>query len=266
MIRQALVEVHLRQVPIDLWKRATAHQEAVQREMDLMRAAEPVDSVPNRLLSLLEDLDRRFGDLNDPTWEQLRVADERGEETANVVFEVPPPAAAAARELGAMMSEVDEFCRAGDHLMTLATPPEIVSFREWLIDEFTRQIDHGAEPLPWHGHLARTDPSPVDAAVPASTGSGWETIVFEGSLDLATVGELRDTIQEMRSRNPEEIVVDLTDVGFVDSIGIGLLITTHSRLAGEGVALRLIVSPRLKELLRLSGLIDLLQPEDPPGT
>jgi len=75
-----------------------------------------------------------------------------------------------------------------------------------------------------------------------------------------------DTIQEMRSRNPGQIVVDLANVGFVDSIGIGLLITTHSRLAEEGVALRLIVSPRLKELLRLSGLIDLLQPEGPPGT
>jgi anti-anti-sigma factor len=235
--------------------------------MDLLRAAEPVDAVPNRLLSLLEDLDRRFGDLNDPAWDQLRVAEERGEETANVVFEVPPPAAAAARELGAMMSEVDEFCRSGDHLMTLATPPEIVSFRQWLIDEFTRQIDHGAAPRPWHGQLARTPPSPGDSATLAPAGTGSETIVFEGSLDLATVGGLRDTIQEMRSRNPGEIVVDLTNVGFVDSIGIGLLITTHTRLAEEGVALRLIVSPRLRELLRLSGLIDLLAPEDPaPGT
>jgi anti-anti-sigma factor len=89
--------------------------------------------------------------------------------------------------------------------------------------------------------------------------------VFEGSLDLATVGELRDTIQERRSRGPGQIVVDLTRVGFVDSIGIGLLITTHTRLEEEGVELRLIVSPRLKDLLELSGLTDLLRPEDPPA-
>jgi hypothetical protein len=45
-----------------------------------------------------------------------------------------------------------------------------------------------------------------------------------------------------------------------------LLITTHSRLEEEGVKLRLIVSPRLKGLLELSGLIELLGPEDPPPT
>ena len=49
-------------------------------------------------------------------------------------------------------------------------------------------------------------------------------------------------------------------------VGIGLLITTHTRLEEEGVELRLIVSPRLKALLELSGLTDLLQPEDPTAS
>ena len=172
---------------------------------------------------------------------------------------------AAARSMAAMMAEVDEFCRAGDHLMTLATPPEVVALREWVLEELTRQIDEGGEPVPWSNHVSRAGRS-SKAADPASSRAGSETIVFEGSLDLATVGELRDTIQERRSRGPGQIVVDLTGVGFVDSIGIGLLITTHTRLEEEGVVLRLIVSPRLKELLKLSGLTDLLRPEDPPAS
>ncbi|HSJ82202.1 MAG TPA: STAS domain-containing protein [Acidimicrobiia bacterium] len=267
MIPQEMVQVRLRQLPVDLWTRARAHQEAIRREFDLMRASEPADSVPLRLLDLVEDFDARFGDFGDPWRGQLTAAAERGQELTDLTFEVPAPVAAAARELATMLSEVDEFCRAGDHLMTLATPPDLVSFREWLIDELTRQIDGGGEPLPWPEYQREmSNPSSVPSQNPAANGGGSETIAFEGSLDLDTVGELRETIQEIRARDPSEIVVDLTGVGFIDSVGIGLLITTHTRLEEEGVKLRLIVSPRLRGLLELSGLIELLRPEEAPPT
>ena len=266
MIQDEKVQLHLLQVPIELWKRTRAHQDAVRREMDLLRASEPAGSVPHRLMSLVEDFDARFGEFSDRSWGEFAAVAEDGGEAADLTIEIPAPAVAAAREMAAMMAEVDEFCRAGDHLMTLATPPDLVALREWVLRELTHQVDQGGEPTPWPDHVSGARPPSRAVADPIVSRAGSETIVFEGSLDLATVGELRDTIQEMRSRNPGQIVVDLINVGFVDSIGIGLLITTHSRLAEEGVALRLIVSPRLKELLRLSGLIDLLQPEDPPGT
>ena len=262
MTREEIVQVRLRQVPVDLWTRARAHQEAIRREFDLMRASEPAGSVPHRLLDLVADFDARFGDFGDPLRDELSAAAARGDELTNLTLEVPTPLAAAARELAAMLSEVDEFCREGDHLMTLATPPELVSFREWLVNEFTRQIDSDEEPLAWPEYQRERPTSTAPSPLPAANGGGSETIVFEGSLDLDTVGELRETIQEIRAKGPDEIVVDLTGVGFIDSVGIGLLITTHTRLEEEGVKLRLIVSPRLKGLLELSGLIELLRPED----
>jgi anti-anti-sigma factor len=268
MMRQEMVQVRLLQVPVDLWKRARAHQEAIRREFDLMRASEPAGSVPHRLLDLVEDFDSRFGEVADPWRDELAAAAARGDELTDLTLRLPTPVAAAARDLASMMSQVDEFCRDGDHLMTLATPPDIVSFREWLVDELTRQIDRGQEPLPWPVYdRERPTASPAAASPnPAANGGGSETIVFAGSLDLDTVGELRETIQEIRAKGPDEIVVDLTEVGFIDSVGIGLLITTHTRLEEEGVKLRLIVSPRLKGLLELSGLIELLRPEDAPTT
>jgi len=261
-----MVQVHLLQVPVELWRQARAHQDAVRREMDLLRASEPADSVPHRLMSLVEDFDARFGELSDRSWGDFEAAVEDGGEAADLTIEIPAPAVAAARAMAAMMAEVDEFCRAGDHLMTLATPPELVALREWVLGELTHQVDQGGEPSPWPDHVSRVARPSHAADDPALSRVGSETIVFEGSLDLATVGELRDTIQERRSRGPGQIVVDLTGVGFVDSIGIGLLITTHTRLEEEGVELRLIVSPRLKDLLELSGLTDLLRPEDPPAS
>ena len=264
MIQDQLVEVYLRDLPVDLWKRASAHHEAIQRELEIMRGSQPLDSVPNRLANLIESFDARFGDVGDPAWMELQAAADRGEETIDLTVRVPEPVSGAALQLGSMLEEVDEYCRAGDHLMTLATPPDLVAFREWFLDEFTRQIEGGAEPLPWDENRTRSDRSPKAADGAPNAGRGTETIVFEGSLDLATAGELRDSIQALRAHDPSEIVVDLTNVGFVDSIGIGLLVTTHSRLEEDGVRLRLVVPSRLKELLRLSGLIELLQPEDAP--
>jgi len=264
MIQDQLVEVHLRGLPIDLWKRASAHQEAIQRELEIMRGSEPPDSVPNRLITLIEGFDARFGETSDPAWSELRAAADRGEKTMDLTIRVPGPASGAASELASMLDEVDEYCRAGDHLMTLATPPELVAFREWFLDEFIRQIEGGGEPLPWQEYRGQLGSQPDNSEQPATPRRGSETIVFEGSLDLATAGELRDSIQARRANDPGEIVVDLTNVGFVDSIGIGLLVTTHSRLQEEGVSLQLIVPPRVKELLRLSGLIELLRPEDAP--
>ena len=47
-----------------------------------------------------------------------------------------------------MLDEADEYCRRGDHLLTLATPPEELRFRRWFISEFVDQVN-GAPPTPW---------------------------------------------------------------------------------------------------------------------
>ncbi len=60
---------------------------------------------------------------------------------------MPPEVAAAARRLGDLLDEADEFCRSG-HLLTVATQPESVAFRRWYLGEFQRQID-GHPPGPW---------------------------------------------------------------------------------------------------------------------
>jgi hypothetical protein len=47
-----------------------------------------------------------------------------------------------------MLDEADEYCRRGEHLLTLETPPELVRFRRWYLQEFVNQIA-GAAPEPW---------------------------------------------------------------------------------------------------------------------
>jgi anti-anti-sigma factor len=251
--QEELIEVRLLGVPVDLWRRASAHQEALQREFEIIRSTDPAQSVPNRLLELIDSFRTQFGDASDATWDQLRLAANDGATAKDLGFRVPAAAGRAAAELNVLMAEVDAYCRSGSHLLTLATPPEQVALREWMLGEFIHQVN-GRAPMSWDDFLLERKKEEA------------EKIVFDGALDLATAGGLRDEIQERRSRGIRRLVVDLSRVGFVDSIGIGLLVTTHNRLEEEGGTMRLIAPRRVQELLRLSGLIEILKPEDPPQT
>ena len=251
MSRDELVEVRLLGLPVDLWRRANAHQEALQREFEIIRTTEAANSVPHRLLELIDSFRTQFGDTSDATWDELRLAADSGKTAKDLTFRVPVAAASAARELGVTMTEVDAYCQSGSHLLTLATPIDQVALREWILGEIVHQID-GQTPVSWDEFML--DRRREEA----------ERIVFDGALDLATAGGLRDEIQERRRRGIRRLVVDLSRVGFVDSIGISLLVTTHNRLEEEGATMRLIAPRRVQELLRLTGLTELLNPEDPP--
>lgn len=141
-----LVRVSILGMPLDVMQRSSEHTDELLREFALIRE-EGSDHVPARLLALIETLRGRFGSFSEGPRQTMQDALERGDETIDLYYEVPPAVAAAARQLGDLLDEADEFCRAGD-LLTLATPPEGVAFRRWYLDEFQRQID-GQPPRPW---------------------------------------------------------------------------------------------------------------------
>jgi anti-anti-sigma factor len=257
----SLVTVRLLGTPVDLWQKASAHQEAIQREFDIMRSRLPTHSIPHRLLELISDMDARFGEFGQAARQELTSAAERGVRQVDLRYVLPPEAAQGAVQLKEMLAEVDAYCRSGEHLLTLTTPNDQVAFRNWVLDEFVRQIEQRLDPLPWNEHLmVQEDPgSPRD---PGANVSTTETVVFKGDLDLATAGALRDTIQERRTDRLSKLTLDLTEVGFMDSVGISLLVATYNRLTEEGVEMRLIVPHRLYALLKLTGLTDLLKPEE----
>ena len=259
-----LREVHLLDVPVDLWVRATAHQEALQREFDIIRSDLGPDAVPNRLMNLVDQLDGRFSSYGDPGYDRLRTAAEQKEQYVDVTFTVPAEASLGAAQLGAMLREVDEFCLAGHDLLTLATPRPLVVFREWFLEEFTRQIDHGSEPISWMDYQPaaqnQADHSPDTDSFPggATVAGSPHVVKFSGDLDLATASHLRNLIQEQRATGATDLAIDLTDVRFIDSVGISLLVTTHLRMAEEGSVLSFLLPPRLYPLLQLSGLTSVL--------
>ncbi|MGH8957640.1 MAG: STAS domain-containing protein [Acidimicrobiia bacterium] len=263
----ATVEVRLLEMPIELWKRASAHHEAIQREFDIVKADLPRGSLPHQFSDLLEELDLRFAGIGDPNRQELFAAAERGESAIDLVYRVPRELAGATRRLGEMLDAVDEFCLAGEKLLTLATPPDLVFFRRWSLGEFTRQIEDGRSPLPWSRFESEIDQPEADERQTAS-GNGEEVIRFQGDLDLASAGALRNKILGGRDGS-SKLTLDLSRVDLIDSVGISLLITAHARLSEEGVEMQLILPTSLRRLFEISGLIELLNPEfvdDPKET
>lgn len=145
-----LAPVRLLRFPVDVWARSNEHWESLRREFALIALHRDNSDVPRRLLELVAAL---VGEYQEAVADAVRLRDQahaRGEkEVPELVYRVPRQAGAAAtRTLARMLDEADEFCRQGQHLLTLTTPPEALAFRRWYLGEFTAQLQ-GLPPLPW---------------------------------------------------------------------------------------------------------------------
>ena len=69
---------------------------------------------------------------------------------------------------------------------------------------------------------------------------GVRVLAVGGELDLATAPELEQALRRAVNEGVRRVVVDLTEVDFVDSTGIGVLADAHERLVGEGGAIAVV--------------------------
>jgi anti-sigma B factor antagonist len=79
---------------------------------------------------------------------------------------------------------------------------------------------------------------------------------LRGSLDLATSPSLRAALVEAASEGKHDIIVDLTELEFLDSTGLGALIGAHRRALENSGRVRLIVREgAIQRLLNITGLM-----------
>lgn len=147
---EQLVDVHLLRYPLRLGMRASEHYEEVFREFALLAGAGSTDTVPARMIALVDALGRRYARQQEHEIEREEAL-RRGELARDLKIRIPPSAVEASRNLDAMLDETDEFCRDGA-LLTLAPPEDVVAFRRWYLAECVAQIE-GLPPTPWPGAL-----------------------------------------------------------------------------------------------------------------
>jgi hypothetical protein len=100
-------------------------------------------------MEMVDALTSRFSGVNDEPRERLDAAIDRGDPViADHVMALPVEAEPAIRTLEDLLDEADEYCRQGQHLLTLATPADLLAYRRWYLGQIADQLA-GAAPRPW---------------------------------------------------------------------------------------------------------------------
>lgn len=86
---------------------------------------------------------------------------------------------------------------------------------------------------------------------------GTPVVAVSGEVDLHAVPRFRSAVQDAESKAGREdplILVDLSEVEFMDSSGLGVLIGHHRELEESGGELRIVTGEAALKILRLTSL------------
>ena len=96
--------------------------------------------------------------------------------------------------------------------------------------------------------------------------NGEVTVIKEtGDITLNQGGDvmLKDKVQSLLQQGRTKLVLDLGNVSYVDSAGLGQLVQIHSTAKTNGGSLRLVnVTKRLKDLLVVTKLVTIFDSYD----
>ena len=80
-----------------------------------------------------------------------------------------------------------------------------------------------------------------------------------GDLDMSATFALEPVIDRVLAARPRELVLDMERIPFVDSSGLGLMVTTHERAASAGVGMEVTgAGPEIERVFQIAGLDGLL--------
>jgi anti-sigma B factor antagonist len=84
---------------------------------------------------------------------------------------------------------------------------------------------------------------------------GWTVVRASGEIDVATAPGLREQLTAVVEAGTHHVVVDLEDVGFIDSTGLGVLVGAlrRARIA-EGDVRLVCTNPRILKVFQATGL------------
>ena len=83
-----------------------------------------------------------------------------------------------------------------------------------------------------------------------------DVIPFAGELDAHSAPMLQKAVDRTLAAAPDRLlIIDLTDVSFIDSSGLSVIVGAHKRLSDAGAGVRLVVvTPQVAKVLALTGL------------
>ncbi|RKQ84947.1 anti-sigma B factor antagonist [Solirubrobacter pauli] len=97
-----------------------------------------------------------------------------------------------------------------------------------------------------------------DLTISVSRDGTTVTVTAAGEIDLSTVGELRAAVTEA-AEECDLLRLDLSDVDFIDSTGLGVLLELRSTLRARNVTLEIVAGDGpVRQAVEITGLGELL--------
>lgn len=95
----------------------------------------------------------------------------------------------------------------------------------------------------------------MDLLLSVRPGRGCPVLKVRGELDMATSPQLREGLQQLIDAGDRQVVVDLAEVGFMDSSALGALVVTFKALREAGGRLCLAaVQPAVRGVLTVTSV------------
>jgi len=95
----------------------------------------------------------------------------------------------------------------------------------------------------------------MDLVLGSRSENGWAVLEVQGEVDLYTSSQLRDAILRLAEEGENRIVIDLNNVSFMDSSGLGVLVAGLKRARERGGELALVFGEgSVQKVLGITGL------------
>jgi anti-anti-sigma factor len=103
-------------------------------------------------------------------------------------------------------------------------------------------------------------PTPGSFDVASSANDGSVTVTLRGELDLASIDALQERLTDVEQGSPRRIVLDLSELSFIDSSGLRMLLLADGRARESGRELVLTQSTDpVQRVFEMTGARDLLR-------
>ncbi len=100
----------------------------------------------------------------------------------------------------------------------------------------------------------------MDLRLEVSEQDGWSVMQVVGEIDVATAPRLREQLIKLVNEERFRIVVDLEEVDFIDSTGLGVLIGARKRVRTHDGDVKLVCTePRIVKVFEITGLDQVFQ-------
>jgi anti-sigma B factor antagonist len=95
----------------------------------------------------------------------------------------------------------------------------------------------------------------VQVSLASNTVAGHTVLSVRGEVDMYSAPTLRDRLADLIDSGHHTVIVDLSEVGFLDSTGLGTLVAARTSATESGGALPVVCDQeRVLKLFRITGL------------